>query len=354
MAPHHVSVVTTSTLEGWSIEGYRGFVAAHVVTGTGLFSDLAAGFSDIFGGRSGAYQKQLASIKSEVINLLREQAIRAGANWVIGARVDFDEISGKGVQMFMVSAQGTAVRARPLDQQSSDTGRKRRLSPDEIKSGIERSALVLTATEQKLKFDDRAWNSLARHQVVEATRAVVGQYAASKGNDMATVALVKEKVNRFVVSLPTDEASTELHRIIDDAPNLSVEATELIVTHNLVDLAWVKDRIHSEDVRLRRAALQLIGGDPPLYDESSLGLVTDILAALPTAFPERVETRARKKLFGREGTVWVCRYGHETDIETLRCTVCGYDKRGLKVGDLFPERAISLLRCRQAVLAERF
>jgi uncharacterized protein YbjQ (UPF0145 family) len=112
----HQFVVTASVLEGWTIKEYRGLVSAHVVAGAGIFADFAASFRDLFGGRSATYQKQLASLQSEVLDLIYRRAKRLGANWVVGARLDFDEISGKNVQMFMVSAQGTAVLAIPGSQ----------------------------------------------------------------------------------------------------------------------------------------------------------------------------------------------------------------------------------------------
>ena len=68
---------------------------------------MFAGFSDIFGGRSQSYRKQLASLQQEVVAELMLEGKRRGGNWVIGVRVDMDEISGQGKQMFMVTGIGT-------------------------------------------------------------------------------------------------------------------------------------------------------------------------------------------------------------------------------------------------------
>lgn len=40
-------VTTTNLLEGYRISNYLGTVSAHVVTGTGLFSDFGAGLTDL-------------------------------------------------------------------------------------------------------------------------------------------------------------------------------------------------------------------------------------------------------------------------------------------------------------------
>src|SRR3954466_6920292 len=107
----NAQVTTTSGIEGWRVEAHLGVVASHVVAGTGMGSDILAGFSDLFGGRSGAYQNQLASLYAEAVDQLHKKAQRLGGNWIVGLPVGIDEVSGKGMQIFMVTARGTAVSA---------------------------------------------------------------------------------------------------------------------------------------------------------------------------------------------------------------------------------------------------
>ena len=83
------------------IESYLGPISAHIVAGTGFFSDFTAGFSDIFGGRSQSYQKQLSAINEEAVELLKKKAILLGGTAIVGLHIDHDEISGKAKQMFM-------------------------------------------------------------------------------------------------------------------------------------------------------------------------------------------------------------------------------------------------------------
>jgi len=100
MTSHARYVTTASMLDGWRIDAYLGVVSAHAVAGTGLFSDFLAALSDLFGGRSGTYQRQLAAIYDDAVKQVHERAVALGANWVVGLRVDADQISGKNVQMF--------------------------------------------------------------------------------------------------------------------------------------------------------------------------------------------------------------------------------------------------------------
>jgi len=76
------------------------------VAGTGLFSDVAASFSDVFGGRSSSYKRQLEDINDEAVAEIKEQAAQKNADAVVGLKIDHDEISGQQKDMLMVTATG--------------------------------------------------------------------------------------------------------------------------------------------------------------------------------------------------------------------------------------------------------
>ncbi len=102
---------TTDTLHGYTIEEYYEPITANVVVGSNVFSDIAAGWTDFFGGRSNTYERKLQDIYKQAIETLSERAKRVGANCIVGLRIDVDEVSGKGTQMFMITALGTPVSA---------------------------------------------------------------------------------------------------------------------------------------------------------------------------------------------------------------------------------------------------
>lgn len=55
----------------------------------------------------------IISDSSAIVNL-KQKAANMGANAILGLKIDFDEISGKGKSMFMISAIGTAVIVKHL------------------------------------------------------------------------------------------------------------------------------------------------------------------------------------------------------------------------------------------------
>jgi len=99
---------TTPAIEGHNISDYKGVVVGEAILGTNIFRDLFAGIRDIVGGRSGAYEKELAKAREIAFTELEQRASELGANAVIGIDIDY-EVVGKDGSMMMVSASGTAV-----------------------------------------------------------------------------------------------------------------------------------------------------------------------------------------------------------------------------------------------------
>ena len=106
---NNILITTTDTIENAVIEKYIDLITTNVVVGTNVFSDFGASITDFFGGTSQTYQNKLQKIYDTAFSNLRQRAIELGANAIVGVKIDFDEISGKGKSMFMVSAVGMAV-----------------------------------------------------------------------------------------------------------------------------------------------------------------------------------------------------------------------------------------------------
>lgn len=101
---------TTNTIEGREIIEYKGIVTGEAILGTNIFRDLFAGIRDIVGGRSGAYENALREARQIALRDMQDEAVRLGANAVIGIDLDYENISAGGKSsMLMVSASGTAV-----------------------------------------------------------------------------------------------------------------------------------------------------------------------------------------------------------------------------------------------------
>ena len=101
-------VTTTPTIEGRPIAEYRGIVTGEAILGANIFKDLFAGIRDIVGGRSGAYEQELAKARQIALEEMVAAATGLGADAVVGIDLDYETV-GQG-SMLMVTASGTAVR----------------------------------------------------------------------------------------------------------------------------------------------------------------------------------------------------------------------------------------------------
>jgi len=103
-------ILTTPTIEGKRIVKYLGLVSGEAILGANIFKDFFAGIRDIVGGRSAAYEKELRTAKQIAIEEMVEETKALGGNAVVGVDLDYETIGiGKGGNMLMVSASGTAV-----------------------------------------------------------------------------------------------------------------------------------------------------------------------------------------------------------------------------------------------------
>ena len=101
-------ITTTPTIENHPIEEYKGIVFSEVIAGVNAIKDLAAGFRDIFGGRSQSYEDELLKARQEALFELEKRAEKLNANAIVGTKIDVETV-GTG-SMLMVVATGTAVR----------------------------------------------------------------------------------------------------------------------------------------------------------------------------------------------------------------------------------------------------
>lgn len=101
-------ITTTPSVEGKTIVEYRGIVFGEVISGVNFIRDFAAGLSNFFGGRSGAYEEELMKARTQSLYELEQRAQSVGANAVVGVDIDY-EVLGADNGMLMVTASGTAV-----------------------------------------------------------------------------------------------------------------------------------------------------------------------------------------------------------------------------------------------------
>jgi uncharacterized protein YbjQ (UPF0145 family) len=102
-------LTTTTSLDGRPVRTYLVLVTGEAILGANLFRDLFAGIRDIVGGRSAAYEKELARARQVALDEMADKARQLGADAIVGIDLDY-EVLGAQSGMLMVSASGTAVK----------------------------------------------------------------------------------------------------------------------------------------------------------------------------------------------------------------------------------------------------
>jgi len=102
-------VTTTHNIDGRTIQSYLGVISSETIIGANLFKDILGGLRDVFGGRSGTYEKVLEEAKQSAMLELIEKGQALGANAIVGIDLDYETVGANG-SMLMVCASGTAVK----------------------------------------------------------------------------------------------------------------------------------------------------------------------------------------------------------------------------------------------------
>ena len=362
--PANVPVSTPPSLEGWDIDEYLGVATAHVVAGTNVFSDIAGSFSDIFGGQSKSYQKQLASINDAALKDLRQQAAEKGGTALVGLSVDHDQISGGNRQLFMVTATATIVQAeRREDAPRSDqeSGEGGPVSARQVEVGRRTRRLVAAAEEGNVRLGDDRWEFLIRNQVTE-----LAPFIRDSVNDLFSRPVLSKKKKRFVRraqdyfgALPEPSAKHHLYNLLGRGNTAAAEwALGRIEERRLLDWYWIGKLLESDVFEIQKRALPALArADKPSYSRSDIEDIGRLIETIENSFPKRGDVvEVDDDGMFSSGTKQVWRLDEDRDIpmDEEYDPVTGKDIYGFTEEETRPEEAVRALQEIREVLAERF
>jgi uncharacterized protein YbjQ (UPF0145 family) len=338
--PRDVLVITTSPADGLKIKQYLKPISAHIVAGTNLFSDFLASFTDVFGGRSQTYQKQLTSLYDEAIERLKTSAYEIGANCIIGLRVDLDEVSGKGKSMFMITAIGTAViiEKEIITKHSAvhDQEKFENVGVDRIDTLRKKKAIVEKAKIDNLKLDDETWDFIILNQVDEIFPYLLNKYSETLPGEQLSPSVTNEfhkHLSNFIDGLSEDKKSALLYTSIEKEENeqLALKLCSLVRELNLLDLDKSFALLRNKEFKIQKRGLWTVTYDKPYYGKKDVDDFVNIREFIQKIFVER-GTRATKKqlLSSKEKDVWNCECGKTNNEIGAYCTGCSNDIYGFR------------------------
>ena len=87
-------------------------VSGNVVVSSDYFKTFVAGFRNLFGGRFRGYEPLLERARREAMLRMKQQALDAGSQLIIGVRFHTTTVSGSQTPSVEVLAYGTALNPR--------------------------------------------------------------------------------------------------------------------------------------------------------------------------------------------------------------------------------------------------
>ena len=108
----HQLVTTAFDLPGYRVVQNLGVVRGIVVRSRNIFANIGASLQTIVGGNIKAWSQLCEQTRSDAFDIMIQHASELGANGIIGARYDANEISSGATE---VLAYGTAVILEPVE-----------------------------------------------------------------------------------------------------------------------------------------------------------------------------------------------------------------------------------------------
>ena len=342
--PKDILVITTSATDGLKIKKHLKPVSAHVVAGTNLFSDFLGGFSDVFGGRSNSYQKQLTSLYNEAIERIKYNAHEIGANCVIGLSIDMDEISGKGKSMFMLTAIGTAVVIEKDEKPkiSLTTNEKfENVGIERINNLRQRKNILNKAIKETLAYDDETWDFITSNQVDEIFPYIM------ESNVVYDPAFNTKFIN-YMSALDEDKAIDLLYnQILNEISNkISIYLSNVIKELNLFDYKRTMILLESSNFEKQKIGLIISNYDKPFYDKNDVDNLKTIKDFMLNNFKERGKKSIRQKsLLKEEKEIWKCtECGSDSSNDIGKpCSNCFKDIYGFINTEINPKEAVAMI-----------
>lgn len=344
-------ITSTNTIEGGEILKYYGVINNNVVVGTNLFSDIGASFLDVFGGSSSSYQNKLKNIYDTSIQNLKVKARELGSNAILGLSIDFDEISGGGKSMFMISVSGTAVFIKNInDKENLNLRSDNTISNDILKNEMTKN-LIISKIENNKSLTQEEWFFLQQNPNSNITKKIINRFIKAyddvtypSGSDKGKQLL--NNVSNYFRVIDRKEAVEILYsKLIEN----SDKVVDLIKKNQLLSPEKVIELIEKGDYKI---AIKLLDIDKNNYSNTDLNNMKTILNQIDS-LENKGSIKISKSLMGKDKEKYICPNGHSNDIENEHCTYanCSQNIKGLTENEV---EKIEELKIKSEILDDLF
>lgn len=315
-------ITTTNSIENAKVEKYLGVVTTNLVIGTNFFSDFKAAFTDFFGGMSGTYRKQMDTLYQKAYDALSLKASSMGANGVLGFKIDFSELSGKGTQMFMISVSGTAVKVAFESASSDDIQRVGKVSTNKLSVELFKERW---STRDNAFFPNREeLNFIMENGLWELAPSLYDYYVIPLRFD--ELRPIDEKFPAILSAMSYNDVVQFIYK---DYSSRKKYAYGLIKENYLFNAEQILQLLQDNHISV---AIELLETEKAEYDEVDLQAMEDICTFLDS-LPDkgRIEEVKGGLLSSKMVEKYICPNGHKNDKECVFCQEydCGLNIKGI-------------------------
>lgn len=269
-----IIITTTNTIENCSIQKYLGIINTNIVIGTNIFSDIGASIVDIFGGNSTSYQNKLEQMQEQATEKLKLKLREIGGNAILGMSFDFDEISGGGKSMFMLSVSGTAVVYDCLETNITKTN-------DSISFKKVLTEMDINNVEEVLKkgklISQEQWESIIENPNEFIANLVIDSFIQnynSIGSNTDEGKTLLLNTLRFFTSI---EESISKDVLYSKLSANTILTKQIIDKNKLFEASQIIKLLEKGQIN---TSLDLLSFDKPNYTHIDLKLMNDIITLL--------------------------------------------------------------------------
>lgn len=334
-----IQLSTTNSFDGYETTQYLGIVYESIVVGTNLFSDFFASVSDIFGGQSRSYQKQLYKLRKFALDGLIEKAKEKGANAILGIMIDSDEISGAGKSMFMINVTGTAVRIRKITDRISET-QTSIIDGEKVKRHLTLRMIEKRSHEDKFKLDEDEIEMLIQGQVPDGAKFFMKSlYTIKEVDSIYHEDEYKDNLSALLVYLSqfdTQEQISIFYPLVPEYLKLEEVINTVLKSLGLVDYKRIGEWFITGSVELQHFALTVLQIIKAGYSIDDVGACQNVISLL--------ENKYNTKNLEKNGNDWVCVCGKTNSIKYSNCRRCNKNSIGFAENEVQPVEVIDTLQ----------
>jgi len=331
-------VTTTSSIEGWSIEKYFGIVTYQLVIGANIFRDVFSSFRDIFGGAARGYQKDLQNMEEIALDNLKKKASQLGGNLILGLRLDFDEVSGGGKSMFMLSASGTAAFGKP-DKEQTIVEQNELIPFDKLDFEIEKERLKEKVFSDSYSIQRKKEIEELLEYKIDAIEKVILY--------IENYSLYYEESKELITEYFNNVSKESINNFIKSSLFLSINKETfknligLLETTDWFDYDVIFTLLKSDNPIANNRTLYLMEFENNYYSKDDIKKLTDIIDLMQNTYQRYPIIQSLKGMLGKEKEKWEClNCGTKNPKESTECSKyeCQANVYGIPYNKINPER----------------